>query len=168
MFKNGYSFFEFVIVLGHIAFLVSLSFYFMGIYESALVHAELDRLYAVLIFMQRTAVFENRSVTVTFEPEKNRYIADRRYTLSRGVIFGVPDKIFGPPSHPSAPMQPPITWPGNCITFYPDGQNESMSAGALYLTNKRKTVVYALTSDASQIPHLRRYRHSGRWLLMKD
>ncbi len=202
--KGAYSLFELVVVLALVTFIMSLSTYFIGIADYAVVHRDLDRLYAVLVFMQRKAILEGKPSTVVFDLKKNTYTADQLYSLSSGVIFGVPDNILGPPSYPVNVIKEPITWPGKRITFYPDGyigdnsihdcdgslhdyssgdgavdgrtlpnrsflgaSGGTIAAGALYVTDRKKSVLYALTCDASHVTHIRRYRYEGRWVLLK-
>ncbi len=215
--KGAYSLFELVVVLALVTFIMSLSTYFIGIADCAVVQNDLDRLYSVLNFMQRKALLEGKPSTVVFDLKKNTYTADKVYTLSSGVIFGLLDNVLGPPSCPVTVIKEPITWPGKRITFYPDGSigtsikncsngNGAMgdksihdgtvhdgairersaddglaygstkrrihgggfiSAGALYLTDRKKSILYALTCDASHVTHIRRYRYEGRWVLLK-
>ena len=118
--------------------------------------------------MQRKALLEGKACSITFHLEKNQYVADRMYTLSSGVHFGVPAELLGPPSNPVSTISRPITWPENKITFYPEGsiKDAAISAGAVYLTNKQKSIAYALTCDASCVSHLRRYRYQEKWVLL--
>lgn len=171
---SAYSLFECVVVLALLALIFSFSAYFINNRGSAaLVHQDLDRLHAVLVFMQRKALLEGKACCVSFDLKKNRYTADTVHTLSRGVIFGAPDQVHGPPSRPTALITNSVTWPQGIITFYPaslDGQiivPGAISAGAIYLTDTKKSCLYALTCDASAFTHIRRYRYDNSWVLIQ-
>ena len=139
MYSHGYSLFECIIILALLSFIISLSSYFIGTTDTAIIRADLDRLYAVILFMQRKALLEGKACSIVFDLEKNQYVADRMYTLSSGVHFGVPAELLGPPSNPVTTISRPITWPENKITFYPDGsiKDAAISAGAVYLLTSR-------------------------------
>ena len=50
MYSHGYSLFECIIILALLSFIISLSSYFIGTTDTAIIRADLDRLYAVNTF----------------------------------------------------------------------------------------------------------------------
>ncbi len=144
-------------LIGGICFL-SLSFF--GIYERAAVRRELDRLYAAMLFMQRKALIEGKAAVLAFSLKDHCYTADVKHILPAGVRFGSSAGVYGPPSRPDKLIKDPIVWPKGMVTFYPDG---TIVAGALYLTDVRGSCIFALTCDASETTHIRRYRYDGNW-----
>ncbi len=166
--KRGFSLLELSIVIALLAFIATLSYSFIqkAAHSGALLQ-EVERLYAVLLFMKRKACLEGKPCCVTFDLVRNQYTADRTYTLSNGVVFGFIDGMLGPPASPTTPLKEAITWPQKRIVFYPEGLADTpcMSAGAVYLTTPCKSCVYALTSDASAVSRIRRYRYRSSWIL---
>lgn len=164
MHKSGTSLFELILCIALFALILSLSAHFMRGTDHLLVERELDRLYAAILFLQRKAIIEHKPCHLTFDMRHRQYYTDTSSTLSLGIMFGVPHGVLGPPSRPIHLIEEPITWPQRTLTCYPDG---TISAGTLYITNAKQTYLYALTCDASQVSHIRRYRYDGRWILLK-
>ena len=161
--KSGSSLLELVVVIILIGIVFSFSAQVFKVTDHMFVRRELDRVYSALLYTQRKALLENKPCALTIDPVKGRFAADREYTLSRGVMFGAPAGVFGPPSNPVASINDPVTFPGRVLTCYPDG---TISAGALYLTDSQKSCGYALSCDASKVNHIRRYCYDGQWRLM--
>lgn len=159
---QGFSFFELMIVIALLAFICSLSISLGKRFQASAVCTELDRLAAVFIFMQRKALLESAACIIVFESASNSYQADHYNTLSPGVYFGILPGVLGPPANPTVKLTDAITFPYHTATFYPDG---TIAAGAIYLTDK-KSVLYALTTDASAVTHIRCYCYRKGWWLL--
>lgn len=129
---------------------------------------ELDRLYTVLKFIQQKALLDQKSYSVTFDLEEGSYTADRVWYLRAGVCIGFPKSflgctIEGPPSKPTKKLIDGCTWPNNTLVVHATGV---MGAGALYLTDRIGSCLYALTVDASEVTALRRYYYDTSWHLL--
>jgi prepilin-type N-terminal cleavage/methylation domain-containing protein len=159
--RKGVTLLELCIVLALIALIVTLSSSFLV--PSGSVRQEVERLYAAILYMQRKALLERKQLSLIFDTSRNSYHADTEHILGPGVVFGIQKNVLGPPSLPTRLLKEPITWPSNMITFYPDG---TISAGAVYITDTKRSCLYALTCDASEITHVRRYRHQEKWELV--
>lgn len=173
MLKRGHTLFELLIVFALITLIFSFSAHFVEMTDHSCVVRDLDRLHAAIIYMQRKAMLEHKGCSITFDIPKRRYTADQAYTLSPGVEFGTPDNVLGPPSRPTTKIKEAVTWPRGTIAFYGASAVPTISSGALYLTNSKKTCCYALTCDASEVTHIRRYRYTytgsrGNWVLLKS
>jgi hypothetical protein len=157
----GFSFFELTVVIAVLALMwyLSLQIY---VYDCS-VRAELELLCATFIFMQRKAILEHEPCRLIFDDKRACYKAAECHALKPGVCFGFLPGVLGPPSLPTVPLTDSITWPEKVVTFYPNG---TISAGAVYLTDHKKSVLYALTTDASAVTHIRRYRFKKRWILL--
>ena len=166
--KDGFNLLETALVILLLGTICCLSVSFVTVTDHTIIRHELDRLAAVLYYMQRKAVLDHKMYDITFLPTGNQYRAETTHTFACGVCIGLVQGTVGPPSKPTLPLMSALTWPDNKIALYPDG---TISAGAVYLTNVKKTCLYALTCDASDGTHIRRYRYDGhlqgaRWTLL--
>ncbi len=159
--QHGFSLIELMIALALLVFLVRLGLGAFAIYDRMVVRMELERLYMLFVYLQRRAVYEARAHTVQFDSEHQAYsrLPKIREHLTKGVIFGVTSGAKGPPSQPSELIHTPVTFPDQCVTFYPDG---TIQAGAIYLTDTRHRYGYALTCAVAQVSHIRRYMLSDK------
>lgn len=166
MHKTGYTLFEMLVVLALLGLLMSFSLVITMHSHARLVFYDVNRLYAAFLYMQRTAMLEQRVKCITFQKNERTYLADKMHALSTGVEWGSPLNAYGPPSRPIGALEDPIVWPQATVTFYPDG---TISSGAVYMTDSKKSCCYALTCDASECSRIRRYRYAQRhWELIKD
>ncbi len=160
---KGFTLLELMIVLALLMGIAGLSSYFLVFTDTMAVRREVDRLYAVLLYMQRKALLERRQLVLVFDPKRSSYTADHEHVLDHAVLFSYKEGVRGPPSHPIDTVKVAITWPSNRVTFFPDG---TIAAGACYLTDRHRSCQYALTCDASEVTHIRRYRYDGKWILV--
>lgn len=119
-----------------------------------LVRLELNRLYAALVYVRRKAILEGHTQRVSFT--QRSFTLDDELPLAYPVLFGVPQKIKGPPGNPTAVLKKAITFKNAVLEAYHDG---TLSAGALYITDDVGSCLYALTTDASAVTGIRRYRY---------
>jgi len=154
-----------MIVLAIIALIAMLT----GIGSSTLTDTatrlELDKLYALCHYAQRYAMASNQMRTITFNLPANSYrFREREEKLLSNVQFGFIQGAQGPPAQPTSALTKPITFVDEHITFYPDG---IIQAGTVYLVNKNKTIMYALSNAVSPVSHLRKYAYDGAWRLVR-
>lgn len=157
---KGFILGQFIGSLALIGSICFLSGSFFLVYERAAVRRDVDRLYAAMLFMQRKAIIEGVSCSVLFDLKQQCYTADAPHRLGNGVKFGVSAGIKGPPSRATYVIKDFCSWPDGRCVFYPDG---TISAGAIYVTDSRNACSYALTCDASETSHIRRYYYNGNW-----
>lgn len=157
---KGFILGQFIGSLALIGGICFLSGTFFLIYERSTVRREIDRLYAVMLFMQRKAIIEGTVCSILFNDKEQSYMADSTHRLSGGVKFGAGAGIKGPPSRPERTIIDPCSWQHSTCFFYPDG---TISSGAIYMTDARGAHTYALTCDASETNHIRRYYYNGAW-----
>ena len=124
------------------------------------VWAELDRLYTVIRYLQRKALLDGTTYSVTFDGKLGSYRADTIWHLDKSVRIGIPPGILGPPSKPKEQISHGCSWPKNTLEIYPMG---SLSAGAVYLSDIKGRYIVALTVDASEITGIRRYYYDKTW-----
>lgn len=148
-------------------FLSVLGIQFYASYRSAGILIELNRLYAALVYVRRKAMLEGRVQRMFCSQSTASFSLDGEKHKLSGAFFGILETVQGPPADPKSTLNTPITFKKNTIEAFPDG---TLSAGALYLTNADRSCLYALTTDASAITGLRRYRYasdSARWELIE-
>ncbi len=127
-----------------------------GVYHPFLVRTELNRLYAAFVYVRRKALLEGRTQRIIFYEGERSFTVDTTQYLAPQVLFVVPQKVKGPPGNPTKVITRAITFKNSILEAYQDG---TLSAGTLYLADEARSCLYALTTDASAITGLRRYRY---------
>lgn len=98
---------------------------------------------------------------VVLEIDQNSYrYGTERTLLPKGVTFGWLPAVQGPPATPRTPVTTASTFAHHVITCSPEGV---VSSGTVYLTDSKKTVLYALSSGVGSVSFLRKYRYAKRW-----
>jgi prepilin-type N-terminal cleavage/methylation domain-containing protein len=162
--RRGFSLVEILVVVAIVSFIAFLSAHFVIVNDSSFVRAELEKLCSCAFYLQARARLEGKPYTLSFDPEHQSYIGDREtYKLHPAVQFGILKGVKGPPSKSTYLLNDPVTFPEHSITFYPNGV---ISAGAVYLTDKKHSCLYALTSGIAQVSHIRRYKYAQKWILL--
>ncbi len=147
--SKGHTLLEVCLVILLISLIMSFGFKVASLPSSVLVRSELERLATVVTYLQRKALIEDTSYTITFT--ESSYQTDTTYTLSTGR-FGVIPGVKGPPADPQHEIKS-----CNKLVIGPQG----ISAGTVYLTDGR--YLYALSSDASEVSCIRKYRYTTKW-----
>lgn len=164
MTKSGYFLIEYAIALALLVLLVTLSFQFADVYNRCFVRAEVEKLHSLCLYLQRKARIENSAQYLAFDTSNNSYQSDSiKHKLTNGVIFGFIEDVKGPPSAPLYSISNSVTFKESKIVFHPDG---TIGAGTIYLTDRRKSCLYALTSGIAQVSHLRVYKFDKKWTLV--
>ena len=128
------------------------------------VRSELEKITTVCSYLQRVAMMTHKPQKLTFDPAHNTYsYNDTHCALAPHVQFGVGPGIKGPPGGALYLVSKSVTFPGNSITFHPDGV---IQAGTIYLTDSQKKNTYALTCSVAQVSYLRRYQYTDTWNLI--
>lgn len=163
----GFLLVQFTIVLLILSVIATLTFNYFSSFERFIIQAELEKIAMLCFFLQHQAIAANRETLLSFNTATNSYTHNTaKNSLSLGVNFDIMPNTYGPPSNPTKLLTTGITFDNNSIRFFPDG---SMSAGAIYLTDKNKRWCYALTSGISHITYLRKYSYQPdqkKWLLL--
>jgi prepilin-type N-terminal cleavage/methylation domain-containing protein len=158
---SGFSLLELMVVLMLVGLLAGLSFGHASIMNHILVRYEVERLYATALYLQRLAMATGQRQRLTLQPATHSYIYNgTSYLLPQDVRFGIIPGVRGSPGSASKLLREPITFVGSAITFEPTG---IIQPGSVYLINKEKTALYALTCSVSQVSFLRKYRYANTW-----
>jgi prepilin-type N-terminal cleavage/methylation domain-containing protein len=162
--RHGFSLIELMITMVLCGVVVTLTMVNISFIYRGTVRTELEKLYATCMYLQQRALSSNQTYALEFDEAGRMYRFDGRVErLDSAVWFGALATVKGPPSDPRAPIVSAITFPGKRIVFYPDGV---FSSGTVYLTDRSKTTVYALSSAVAQVSHLRKYGYTDSWKLL--
>jgi hypothetical protein len=131
---------------------------------------ELEKIEVIMHTLQQRAMLTQQPQVLLLNQAHNSFAYDGKkpYTLDRHLMFGVNPSVYGPPGNPTGPITQVITFPvmgdGYGIKIFPNG---NISAGTLYMCNKKRTMMGALTCTVSQVSYIRRYVYrSGHWFLL--
>lgn len=160
--NKAFSFIEALCVIAACAILALMASAGWDFIYRQYVRAELDRMQMVVLQARMHAMGSGVEQVISFDPASNAYYYNTTsFELPRGVQFGLRPGIKGPPSSPSKTPKSSITFPGSVLRIAPTG---IASSGAVYLTDKRKKVQYALTCAVGQHTFVRLYRYEkDRW-----
>ncbi len=162
----GFSLIELMIVIAIFAFMSGLVLITTTQINRSHIRSDINHLIAVCKYAQRTAMMTGKSTTIDIDVARNCYRCEQhQHLLSKDVCFGMVSDAKGPPSAPIKPITTPITFDNNAITCTPDG---IMQSGALYLTDAKKQVMYALTNGVSAVSFLRVYQYDGKQHAWKE
>jgi prepilin-type N-terminal cleavage/methylation domain-containing protein len=162
--KSGFTLIEAMVVLALLVIIATLGMMQLSFLDNTIVHTEVDKLAMTCSYLQQKAIARNSDQILVCDVEKNEYRGDNiKETLSPRVCFGFLPNILGSPGSPVRVINKAITFPDSSIHFYPTG---TISSGTLYLTDKNKKYMYALSNAVSQVSYLRLYRYDGKWKLL--
>ena len=162
--KPAFTLIEVIIVLSLFAIVATLGIMQLSFLDDTIAHAEIDKLAGVCSYLQQKAMATNSDQFLVCDTQKNEYRLDNVHELlSRRIEFGFLPHVLGSPGSPSRSIKKAITFPDSSIHFYPTG---TISSGTVYLTDKNKKIMYALSNAVSQVSYLRLYRYDGRWKLL--
>ncbi len=162
--KSGFTLIEAMVVLALFAVVVMLGMWQLSFLDNTIVHAQVDKLATACSYLRQKAIASNSDQILVCDVEKNEYRGDNvNETLSSRVCFGFLPNVLGSPGSPSRVITKAVTFPNSSINFYPTG---TLSSGTVYLTDKNKKNMYALSNAVSQVSYLRLYRYDGKWKLL--
>ena len=163
--KKGFTLIELMVVICLCALIATLGVMQLSFLDSTIVHADIQKLVAVCSYLRQKAITTNAEYVLVFDTEKNEYRADGiREILPARISFGFLPGVLGPPGSPSHKIAKSITFLQNSIHFYPTG---IISSGTVYLVDKNKKYMYALSNAISQFSYLRLYRYDSKWKILK-
>lgn len=165
MHKRGFTLIEAMVVLCLFAILATLGIMQLSFLDSAIIHADIQKLVTVCSYLQQKAMSTNAEYVLIIDAQKNAYHCDGIHELlSQQVSFGFLPNVLGPPGAPSHSIAKSVTFPQSSIHFYPTG---IISSGTVYLVDKKKHYMYALSNAiSSQFSYLRLYRYDGKWKII--
>ncbi|HEV2600696.1 MAG TPA: prepilin-type N-terminal cleavage/methylation domain-containing protein [Candidatus Babeliales bacterium] len=162
--QRGFTLIELMVVIGLTLIMMGIGFKTASFFNEKLVRLELNRFYATCLYAQRFAQATHKQQTLKFNLAHHWYEYNNcRYKLPSQVRFGLVPGVQGPPSAPQQYLTSPASFTDNCITFSVHG---IIQPGAIYFTDRDRSVLYALSCSVAQHSYLRRYRYDGKWRLL--
>ena len=162
--RCGFLLLELVVVIGVISLLAMIAIPRLDFFRRAVIKTELNKLYSVCMYLQRSAVVDNKKYELVFDENIHSYCHEKsRYFLPKQVRFGVLSGVLGPPSNPHNVMNRAITFKNKTIEFYPSGVIKS---GTVSLIDSKGKFMYTLSNAVSQVSLLRKYMFEDRWVLI--
>lgn len=133
---------------------------------------ELDKLEAIIVYLQQQAVATQKTHMIFFDQNQQGYLFDKNgknvtFSFGNNICFGFLPTAYGPPGDPTAPIKQCIAFPINekNIFFAKLFPNGKISPGSLYITDKYKKHMGALTCSVSQVSYIRKYVYqSDKWV----
>ena len=164
--KKGFTLIEAMVVVCLFVVIATLGIMQLSFLDSTILHAEANKLAAVCSYLRQKAISTNTEYVLVFDLEKNEYrCGETHEVLPQRVSFGFLPKVLGPPGSPSRSINKAITFVDSSIHFYPTG---IISSGTVYLVEKKKQYMYALSNAVSQFSYLRLYRYDGKWKIIES
>ncbi|HSC24978.1 MAG TPA: type II secretion system protein [Candidatus Babeliales bacterium] len=164
-YKYGFTLIEILIVISLFTLLATLGVMQLSFLDDTIAHAEVTKLATICSYLQQRAMTTNNEHILICDVQNNKYHCNTlvHEKLSQRITFGFLPNVLGSPGSPSHTIKKAITFPDSSIHFYPTG---IISSGTMYLTNKTKTIMYAISNKISQVSRLRLYRYEGIWKLL--
>jgi len=159
----GFAVLELLIVLSLITLSAGLGLAWFSVFDRFMIRLELDTLYTHCMRLQQEAQLTGQTKELIFDHVHHSYeIGQKWYVLSSHVRFAERADIQGPPSQRKGHQQG-ITFIKDKILFYPDG---IISSGTVYITDKAKKYLYALSVGVSQVSYIRKYVYQNGWVIL--
>lgn len=161
--RQGYFLIEISICLVLIIIISSLALPNLNFLNQELIVTELEKLHMTFTYLQQVAVSSNKKQELKIFPPKAYSYGDHTEQLSSNIEFGLNGHTQGPPSSQDKEVNS-VTFKNSAVNFYPDGK---IQPGTIYLTDRSKTYLYALTVPVGQISFIRKYKNkNGKWVLL--
>ncbi len=162
--NNGSLLLEVSLVVLLFSILAGLVTFNVGFLHNMVLRSEVEKLYTICRYLQQKAMTCNKEFTLIFDPEHKIYTYDNAHEqLPAHIDFGFFPGAHGPPSAPTKLLHTAVTFPGKRIVFYPSG---IIQPGTVYLVDKNKEYMYALSCPVSVISYIRKYTYNGSWQLL--
>jgi len=163
--RRGFSLVEIMVSIALFILLVGLIVANSSFLNRYMVRAQLDNMYNVFRYLQKSAVVSGKETVLKFDIPNNTYMFDGRVcTLPRCVTFGVLPEVKGPPCLSKKVLSSSITFKGKKVIFTKDGM---VTSGTVYITDVGKNFMYAISSGVAQVSYLRKYTYNGKWVPVK-
>jgi len=165
---------EICISLALCILVVGLSLPRFTFFKQFFLRQDIDKLWHVVTYLQQRAIasgseqsllFNPTTYTYTFKSTANSLIT---ISLSSQIIFGALPTTWGPPGRTDALITDPISFPHqetpphfHCLKIFSNGK---IYPGTIYLCDRNKQIMAALTCSISQVSYIRRYLYEkGQW-----
>jgi len=159
--KKGFFLIQLIISVAVLSIICGLVISHRFFLQHLKVLSEIEKLHSICLYLNHKAIITKQKKMLAFNINDNSYsYENKKEFLPKNVIFGIKNKLNGPPSAPSKLLTKPITFPNNKISFTSQG---ILQPGSIYLIDKNKKYQYALSVPVSQISFIRKYKYNKKW-----
>ena len=169
--KKSFSLIELLVVLSIFSIILVLFISKFSFLNKFLLKNEIEKLYSDFYFLQQKAISKNEKQELFLELNNNLYfynVLDKKVIrkFSNFIEFGFLKSVKGPPSCPRKYINKAVTFK-KYDSFYKVEffNNGIVSAGTIYLIDKNKKYMNALTVGVSNVFYIRKYKFvNSHWL----
>jgi len=162
---TGFFILEVSVTIFVIILVIAMAWPFMWFHDQIGIQHDVQKIYTSILYLQQRAKsnFETHYLELDI-PKRSFKYNNQTHTLSSNAEFGVAPGVKGPPSAPKKDIINPITFEGKRVAFYADG---TISAGIIYLFDRKTKETFAITSSVSYLSFIRKYKYSvSGWTLI--
>ena len=172
---ESFSLIEIFVVFSLLSLLFILGLPCFSFFDRFLLRAETEKLYTTIVFLQQRSIASGQEQRLILNTTENSYsynVHSKTITthfLNKEIVFGFLEGANGPPAEPKKLIRESVTFTKaednskNCmVVFREEGK---ISSGTIYLRNKRKNYMMAITCPISQVSWVRKYSYDNRWVL---
>ena len=170
--RSSFTLIELIITITILFIVLAITIPKMPFFNLIILNKETELMASTFSHLQQKAITSNITLELIFTTTANKYTyqttSQKTYThiLPKPIQFGFRDKTLGPPSNHKNPILKSITFKrknikGPTVSFFPDG---NISAGTVYLIDKNKKYMKALTCSVEETSYLRIYDYiNNKW-----
>lgn len=171
--NKAFSLFEFTITIAALFIFIFFSLPKLSFVNDFILRSEVEKLFTTFSYLQERAIASNQEQYLIFDLDNHSYSffdkneVNKIVLLPKEVRFGCLQNALGPPANPKKKIKKIISFKKieNSkfkVTFLPDGD---ISAGSVYLIDKNRTKLVALSSSVSPFACIRTYKYqSNKWI----
>lgn len=175
--RNSYSLIELLMVLSIILILCTLGIPYLTNHKKYLIEHELSKIQVILLYLHQRAMASGTDQILVVDQHTNSYWFTNKtgtvvFKLNPELHFDFLSWVYGPPGDPVGPITQAITFPTQKerklynIILFSDGK---CTPGTLYVLDKQKILMGALTAAVSQVFYIRKYLYKQeQWLLLSN
>lgn len=164
--STGFLILEVSVAIFVIILVIGMTWPFLWFQDQIGIQHDILKIFNAILYLQQKAKSNFETQYLVFDlPKRTFTYNNQTYELSSNADFGVTNGIKGPPSVPKKDIINPITFEGKRIAFYPDG---TISAGIVYLFDRKTKETFAISSSVSYISFIRKYKFidGSGWILI--
>ena len=185
--KHCFTLLETTISIAVVLLIAILAFSKLTFLDAFFLKNEIENMQCLFNHLRQKSISRNVPSSVVFDAKNHKYFCDFmgesiEYKIHHRIKFGFIPGAKGPPGNPKNSIEFPISFDEEAssaqfssgsqensakiqlkkVTFFPNGR---VTAGTIYLTNKKETCMRAISCSVSSF-WLRKYRYvDGKWIL---
>ena len=159
--KLGFTLLECCTVCALCFVIFTLTWVNFSCFTTNVIRTDLELLQTVCLSAQQRALNTHKPQVISIDIHHNTFSYNSNtFSLSAGIRFGVKGGTKGPPAHPRELVSTCCTFSDQKIVCSANG---IINSGTLYLTDDKRSTVYALSNAVADVSHLRLYVYRDTW-----